>query len=73
MLVDPETITLPLLILGNVAAVLSGVFWIWQSNMIALKTRQPQPRTSQSVVKILACISAFWTFYFIAITNWEIL
>lgn len=73
MLVNQENITLPLIILGNIAAIISGLIWIWQSNNLLAKTRQPKPKLSQSIAKVFACLSAFWTIYFIAITNWEIL
>jgi hypothetical protein len=70
MLIDPALIPVYALIIGNVLAVAAGLWWVKTSYTYARLLKQPKPKISKSVAKVLTCVLSFWLLYVLATYKW---
>lgn len=70
MLIDPQTISPVLVIIGLIFSIIGGLWWVKTSYNFAKLLNQTKPRKRQSVFKVITAILSFCLIYIIATHQW---
>jgi amino acid transporter len=70
MLIDPQTISPILVIIGLILSILGGLWWVKTSYTFAKLLNQPKPRKGQSIAKIITAILSYCFIYIVATYQW---
>lgn len=70
MLINPESIPVYLIVLGNIIAIIAGLLWVRSSYKLASAFEKPTPPKIQSVFKVITCILSFWLVLLCATHKW---